>query len=118
MRVTVVYGRASIPPLSPTRQEGPVASPELSSLLSHFLGGVVGGSEENDLRERVQVRVSRVSNLTSCRTAYRAQCISKANLRERMQLPSGYVPTRVPRRCRVGASPVRVDRSRSGVWVK
>ena len=32
-----------------------MASPELSSVLSHFLGGVVGGSEENDLRERVQV---------------------------------------------------------------
>ena len=51
-----------------------MTSPELSSVLSHFLGGVVGGSEENDLRERMQVQASRVSNLTSSRTASRAQC--------------------------------------------
>ena len=88
-----------------------MASPELSSLLSHIFSVVWWvGAKENDLRERMQVREGRVSNLTSYRTASRAQCTTKANLRERMQLrwlrdrSAGIA--RVSRRCPGGASPI------------
>ena len=102
-----------------------MASPELSSLLSHIFSVVWWvGAKENDLRERLQVRESRVSNLTSYRTASHAQCKSKGKtcasdcnrvVSIAPRVLGGYsIAPRVLRRC-------RADRSRSGVvsvWVE